>query len=238
MVNKLSALIVDDEENARKLLFNLLEDLQCFSDIRMADSAPSAHAGLALYDPDLIFVDIKMPGKDGFSFISDLPIKSKKPEIVFVTAYDQFALKAIKSQAFDYLLKPVDRKELRLCVEKFLEKRERKSQESSGKISRIRINTRTGTVFVNPDNILYCRADRNYTVICTGKKEHLCSMQISKVNELLRKETFLRVGRSYIINGEYVTLLDRKESVVVLARDGESVSVKIPRENLKDLDII
>jgi two-component SAPR family response regulator len=96
MERKLSALIIDDEENARKLLNKLLEETQYFSDIRLAQSVSSANNELTQFDPDLIFLDIKMPGKDGFSFIHDLPQKKKKPGIVFVTAYDQYAIKAIK----------------------------------------------------------------------------------------------------------------------------------------------
>lgn len=238
MSQKLNALIVDDEENARKLLHNLLRDLQCFSEIRMAKSAVAADLELADYNPDIIFIDIKMPGRDGFSFINDLPIKDVKPGIVFVTAYDQFAIKAIKNQAFDYLLKPVDRKELKLCVQKFLENRQATNKEAPEKFLRIRIKTRTGTAFINPSNIMYCKADGNYTVICTGEKELFCSVNLGRIYELLSGYNFFRVGRSHIINREFVTLIDRKESLVVLTRDNETVNLKIPKHHLKDLDNI
>lgn len=236
MSYKISALIVDDEESARNLLSNLLEELQCFSEIRLAKSASAASTELFQYDPDLIFLDIKMPGKDGFSFIGDLPIKEKKPGIVIVTAFDQFAIKAIKNQAFDYLLKPVNRKELKQCVQKFIESRQLVVRETLEKFSRIRISTRTGTVFVNPAAILFCKADGNYTTICTGDKQHLCSLNLGKVEELLPGNGFFRIGRSHIINREYVTILDRKESAVILVRDGETVKLKIPRHHLKELD--
>jgi len=78
---------------------------------------------LTYYEPDIIFLDIKMPAKDGFSIINDLQHKDLKPGIVFVTAYEQYAIKAIKNQAFDYLLKPVNRKELKQCIIKFIETR-------------------------------------------------------------------------------------------------------------------
>lgn len=246
MEQKLSALIVDDEESARKLLTKLLQETLCFNDIRLAQSVTSANIVLKKFDPDLIFLDIKMPGKDGFSIIHDLQHKKKKEGIVFVTAYEHYAIQAIKNQAFDYLLKPVNRKELKQCILKFIEskkesqtrKKHLKSVEASEKITRIRINTRTGTVFINPANILYCKADGNYTTICTGEKQHLCSMNLGKVEELLPGKRFIRVGRSHIVNYEYITVLDRKESQLTLARDAESVTIKIPREHLKDLDII
>jgi DNA-binding LytR/AlgR family response regulator len=246
MEQKLKALIIDDEESARKLLSKLLEETLLFSDIKVAQSVTSANLALTLFDPDMVFLDIKMPVRDGFSIIHELELKKKKPGIVFVTAYEQFAIQAIKNHAFDYLLKPVNRKELKQCVLKFIEswkedtvtERQMNSTDTLDKITRIRINTRTGTVFINPATILYCKADGNYTSICTGDKQHLCSMNLGKVGEQLPGNGFIRIGRSHIVNFEYITLLDRKESQITLTRDNESVTIKIPRQHLKDLDIM
>ena len=246
MEQKLSALIVDDEENARILLNSLLEETFLFNEIRLVQSVDAAYYELNRFDPDIVFLDIKMPGKDGFSFIQDLPKKHKLNKIVFVTAYDQYAIKAIKNQAFDYLLKPVNRKELKQCILRYIEKKNEettiekplKTVESIDRLTRIRVNTRTGTLFINPADILFCKAEGNYTTVCTGKKQHLCSMNLGKVTELLPKNGFIRMGRSYIVNFEYITVLDRKECTILLVRDGESVTVKIPRKHLKDLDIM
>jgi DNA-binding LytR/AlgR family response regulator len=243
---KLRVLIVDDEEGARKLLKKLLEETQFFSEMRFAHSVASANIILVNFVPDIIFLDIKMPGKDGFSIVQDLLQDRKKPGIVFVTAYEQYAIQAIKHHAFDYLLKPINRKELKQCILKFIESRKDdprsidtdKSVEFHEKISRIRVNTRTGTVFINPALILFCKADGNYTTICTGNKKQLCSMNLGKVEEQLPKNGFVRVGRSYIVNFEYITMLDRKESKVTLEREGESATIRIPRQHLKDLDLI
>jgi two-component system, LytTR family, response regulator len=246
MEHKLNALIVDDEENARLLLNTLLEETFLFNDIRLAQSVDAAYTEMNRFEPDIIFLDIKMPGKDGFAFIQDLPHGYKLQKIVFVTAYDQYAIKAIKNQAFDYLLKPVNREELKQCLSRFNEKKNEgtdiertvKTIETHDRITRIRVNTRTGTLFINPSDILFCKAEGNYTTVCTGKKHHLCSMNLGRVAELLPKNGFVRVGRSYIVNFEYITMLDRKECTIILVRDGESVTVKIPRQHLKDLDII
>ena len=244
MKKKLSALIVDDEENARILLSKLLEETLLFKDIRLAMSVDEAYTELERFETDIIFLDIKMPGKDGFAFIQDLPEKNKLHKIVFVTAYDQYAIKAIKNQAFDYLLKPVNRKELKQCLSRFIEKKDEdsdlkrptKTEGSRKEITRIRVNTRNGTLFINPADILYCKAEGNYTTVCTGKKQHLCSMNLGKVAELLPLNGFIRVGRSYIVNFEHITMLDRKECTIVLVRGGESATVKVPRQHLKDLD--
>lgn len=244
MEQKLAALIVDDEERARKLLNKLLEETLYFDEIRLAYSINSAITELDQFDPDLIFLDIRMPVKDGFSLINELHQGRNNPGIIFVTAHEQYAIQAIKSHAFDYLLKPVNRKELKQCIQKFIESKKEnlhpviqtKPVELHEKISRIKVNTRSGTLFINPADILFCKADGNYTTICTGEKKHLCSLNLGKVEEQLPRNGFIRVGRSYIVNFEYVTLLDRKDSKVTLQRLGEVVTITIPRHHLKDFD--
>ena len=244
MEQKLSALIVDDEESARRLMVKLLEETLYFSEIRIAPSVESALSELKTLSPDLIFLDIKMPGKYGIEFVNELHFVDGKPGIVFVTAYEQYAIQAIKIQAFDYLLKPVNRKELRECIEKYIARQDEvlalsaQKAEPQKKISRIKVNTRTGTVFINPATILFCKAEGNYTTICTGEKEYLCSLNLGKMKEQLTSNGFLRIGRSLIINFEFITLLDRKKSAVTLVRDNESVTVKIPHQHLKDLDTL
>jgi DNA-binding LytR/AlgR family response regulator len=241
---KLSALIVDDEESARKLMHKLLEETLHFYEIRMAHSVDSAKSELNSFTPDMIFLDIRMPGKDGIEFVNDIEIKENRPGIVFVTAYEQYAIQALKVRAFDYLLKPVNRKELMECIEKFVVLMgdsvpiQVRQPGFPKKISRIKVNTRTGVVFINPATILFCRAEGNYTTICTGEKEYLCSLNLGKLQDQLPLSGFIRVGRSLIINFEYITLLDRKSSTVTLVRDSESVIVKIPHQHLKDLDLL
>lgn len=246
MEQMLNALIIDDEENARILLKKLLEETLLFKNIRLASSVDSAYNELNLFEPDIIFLDIKMPGKDGFTFIQELPQHYKMYKIVFVTAYDQYAIQAIKSQAFDYLLKPVNRKELKQCLQRVIDRKKDDTDKggtlkiikTNERITRIRVNTRTGTLFINPADILYCKAEGNYTTVCTGKKQHLCSMNLGKVAELLPQNGFIRIGRSYIINFEHITMLDRKECTISLVREGESATIKIPRQHIKDLDIL
>ena len=240
----MNALVVDDEESARKLMLKLLDETLFFRDIRMANSVDAAKKELAQFSPDLIFLDIRMPGTYGIEFVNEIEIKDGRPGIVFVTAYDQYAIQAIKIKAFDYLLKPVNRKELTDCIKNFRAGLEENvpqmpaTLDTRRKISRIKVNTRTGVVFINPATILYCRAEGNYTTICTGDKEYLCSLNLGKLHEQLPEIGFLRIGRSLIINFEYITLLDRKKSTITLIRDGESVTVKVPRQHLKDLDIV
>jgi DNA-binding LytR/AlgR family response regulator len=246
MESKLKALIVDDEEKARKLLKKLLDETHFFTDLRLADSASAASDEMRDFDPDMVFLDIRMPEKDGFDILMEMSHRNCRPGIVFVTAYEQYALKAIKNQAFDYLLKPINRKELKQCVQKYISGRNVNIKDTQPvstkvlqeKIRRIKVNTRTGTLFVNPANILYCKADGNYTVIYSGGRKLLCSMNIGRLREMLPEAAFIRIGRSLILNIEHITHLDRRQSIVTLVNQGETVSIKIPRNHLKELETI
>lgn len=246
-MNKLlNALIVDDEENARKLMRRLLEETLMFKEIAAASSVDEAFLIIENFDPDIVFLDIRMPGENGFSIAERLRNYKYQPGIIFVTAHEQYARDAIRTNAFDYLLKPVDRQKLSDCISRFMEARgqisaesaQRKPGEILRRLKRIRINTRTGTLFINPESILFCRAEGNYTAIGTGEKEHLCTMNIGRIAELLPRNGFLRVGRSYIINCEYLTTLDRKESSITLARESYIVKVMISKRHFKDLDML
>jgi two-component system, LytTR family, response regulator len=244
MEKRLSALIVDDEENALTLLNKLLEDTNQFSEVRTASSAAQATQELNRFMPDIIFLDIKMPDMDGFTFLEELKKEKRPTEVVFVTAYDQFALKAIKNHAFDYLLKPVDRKELLDCIMQFKERKqepnlldrlERLMHEQKDN-NKLHISTRTGYLFIDPASILYCQADGNYTLIDLGDRQHLCSMQLGVVENLLPKNAFVRLGRSLIINFNFISSIDRKNHKITFEKGGKPYAITISKAQLKELE--
>jgi two-component system LytT family response regulator len=187
-----------------------------------------------------------MPGKDGFCFLEEIPPGLKDTEIVFVTAFDQYALKAIKKKAFDYLLKPVDRSELRECIIKLQDNLDKKNTPINlldlntpiSKYYKIKINTRNGLLFINPESILYIKADSNYSDIYTDEKMISCSFTLGKVAELLPETDFVRIGRSFIFNSRYLYQLDRKKSEITLRKDEKFYKVLIPKNHMKDLDNI
>jgi two-component system, LytTR family, response regulator len=243
MEKKLSALIVDDEEKALDLLKKLLEDTNQFSDIQAVNSAALARHHLKQFSPDLLFLDIKMPDMDGFSFLKELQTENRHMEVVFVTAYDQYAMNAIKNHAFDYLMKPVDRKELHDCITQFKERKkepdlinrlEKIIHHQQGN-NKLRINTRTGYLFIDPAQILSCQADGNYTLIELGDRQHLCSMQLGVLEGSLPRNSFIRLGRSLIINVNYITKLDRKTNQVTFEKNGRNYLIKISKAQLKEL---
>lgn len=235
MEKKLKTLIVDDEKKAVALLQELLEASLQFSEIRYAYSASSATTILQEFEPDVVFLDIKMPGTDGFALLREIRASSDTIGIVFVTAYDEFALDAYRNYAFGYLLKPVNRADLSKCISRFKAMRSERSSEGS-QPPRIRFNTRTGYFFVDPDDILYCEADGNYSTINTGDKEHLCSLQLGNIQELLPVNGFMRLGRSLIINFKYVASVDRKKYLLLFEKRGLSLSINVSPSQLKELE--
>jgi two-component system LytT family response regulator len=241
---KLSALIIDDEPPAVELLHQLLIDTRQFSIVRTANSANKAFEILEEFEPDLIFLDIKMPEMDGFAFLEKLKAEKRKTEVVFVTAYDQFALKALKNHAFDYLLKPIDRKELLDCIMEFKEKKKEpaiyeqleKLVNDHKESDKLRINTRTGYIFIDPIQILWCQADGNYTLIDLGDRQHLCSLQLGALEELLPKNKFIRLGRSLLVNFHLISKVDRKNHQLTLEKNDKTYPLNVSKTQLKELD--
>ncbi len=165
--------IVDDEQQARDILADLLSEIPGVEVMAKAESVKEALKAVRKYAPEIIFLDIEMPGDDGFSLVNELCSNEISCDIIFVTAYNQYAIKAIKSAAFDYLLKPVDRNELFRSIERYRQKKTDASStgkmelllEQLTKKKKIKLNTRTGYMLMDPNHIFYCEADSNYTII-------------------------------------------------------------------------
>jgi two-component system LytT family response regulator len=242
-MSRLKALIVDDEQKSVELLHQLLIDTHQFSEVKTALSGFEAKNHLLTYQPNLIFLDIKMPEMDGFTFLEELNDDEGIGDVIFVTAYEEYALKAIKKHAFDYLLKPIDRQELLDCI---LQYKDRKT--STGLLHRIeklvhepkdhrmRINTRTGYLLIDPHQILYCKADGNYTYIDLGDRQHLCSLQLGMVEEELPSNCFIRLGRSLIVNRALISKVDRKTGQVTFEKEHKTFTLALSHSQLKELD--
>jgi len=162
----IAILIVDDEPEARDLLVILLRQIE---GIRIVGMAENVDVALSLVDeksPDLILLDIQMPGKNGFELVSKLRETGRDTGYIFITAFDDYAIRALRATAFDYLLKPVDPKELSRAIGSFREEWKRKVLSDSvdnllsnlGIGRRLKLNTRTGFMVINPMDIVYCLA--------------------------------------------------------------------------------
>ncbi len=244
MMKKLRIYIVDDERSARELIINLLCDVKEIEIVGEAESVETALKEIIRIRPDVILLDIQMPREDGFSLIQKLHANDVQPKIIFITTFEQYAIKAIKIAAFDYLLKPVKKKDLVLSLGKLSQKIEESNMKEKfdqlifqlSDHKKMKFKNRTGFYMIDPDEILYCKADSNYTIfeLETGKT-YTVSMNLGKVEEILPNLCFFRISRSTIININYLSLVDRKTMTCELINDGPHV-LSISRKYMKELE--
>lgn len=202
----MKAIIIDDEAGSRNNLKFLLE--RFCPQVEVAGWANNAEEGLELIakaEPDLVFLDIEMPEQDGFQLIEKLPTYDR-PKIIFTTAYEQYAVKAFKVSAVDYLLKPIDIDELKNTVERMERERTLAWQQALQRFKEVApkklvIPHQSGITFLEENEIICLEANRNYTEIHTKKgKKIMVAKTLGDFEEMLTSTTFFRVHRSFIIN--------------------------------------
>jgi two-component system LytT family response regulator len=243
MEKKYNAIIVDDEQEAIDYLSSSLEEL-C-PDIHITGTATGSASAVNQYihlQPDLIFMDIQLDERNGLDVTEEIYNLGYKPYVIFVTAFDQYAIEAFRQNAIDYLLKPVDPEDLRRAVEKFkaLQKKDTQYEqlkefiESSRK--KIRFNTREGFILFHPDDIFYIEAAQNYSkVFTTDEKHEIISLNLGRVENTLPAGHFWRISKSHIINTKYLFRVDRKKRECVLVKNEKTVALKLARERIKNM---
>jgi len=244
MNNPIRTIIVDDEKNARLMLRELLNEIEDIKILGSYAGVDEAVPAILKDQPDIVFLDVQMPGKNGFELLHEIKDFDVHPTIIFVTAYDEFAIDAIRHSAFDYLMKPVDIHLLEKAVLRFkTEQNKAGNKEDIHQIlnhllpQKIRFNTRSGAIFLNPKEIVYIHAERNYTdIFLTNECSHTVSMYVSEVYEKLPPACFLKISRSAYINLEFIEKLDRKKRIVFLEAGGKQYQVKAGVKYLNKLD--
>ncbi|QKJ30598.1 response regulator transcription factor [Mucilaginibacter mali] len=239
----LRALLVDDEpNNLDNLEFMLTHDCAGIAVANKARSADEARQWLAGNDADVIFLDIQMPGETGFDLLNTLaPGQLQSIKIVFVTAYDTYALKAIKASAIDYLLKPVNIDELRHAVEKVKEatgvpvlngqqhqliKQLLRYVNNPDAQQRIALPHLGGVTFVNTCDIVSLQADSNYTIIhLSNMQKMVISKTLKDFDELLDHQHFTRIHKSYTVNLDHIKEYSTADGGVVKMIDGNQWSI-------------
>ena len=228
------AIVADDEVLARQKLRQLLRDEP---DIEVVGECASASETIELVRStraELLFLDIKMPGMDGFDVIGALSSDrlAPLPAIVFTTAYDQYALRAFEVHAVDYLLKPFTRERLHSAIERARQRAQPLSPHSSvsgdngpDPAARIVFKSRGRILFLPVADIRWIAAEENYVRLCTGAETHLLRETMSHLEGRLDQQVFLRVHRSFIVNLNFV-----KEVRTEL--DGESVVVMVSGQKI------
>ena len=240
----ISALIIDDEEDCIEGLQNLLvnghDNL-----VEVVGSAKTARDGIeaiAVLKPDLVFLDVQIGDKTGFDVLRALP--EINFEIIFTTAFEKFALEAIKFSALDYLLKPVDVDELDIALMKLLHEKSRKNtadkidlllqntQKIDGIFKKIIVPTMAGFEFIEIANIIRCESDNNYTTIYfKDKQKMLVSKTLKDFEELLYNYSFFRIHNSHLINLNYIKSYNKGKGGSVILTDGTEVEVSSRRKD-------
>ena len=239
----ITATIVDDEPFCCETLGMLLE--RYCPEIIVQDICHSAAAALksiAGKKPDILFLDIKMPVMNGFDLLEKLPQIDFK--LIFTTSYDQYAIKAIRFSALDYLLKPIDREELQRAVQKAsmqishplpqqIDVLLHKLNHPSLPINKIAIPTMEGLQMIFIDSIISCRADSNYTILLL-KNNHkiIASRTLKEIEEMLEDFSFIRVHHSSVINLNEVEKYIKGEGGYLLMSDGTTIDVSRSRKGM------
>lgn len=230
-------LIIDDEKGCRDSLLHLLQSFTQIEIIGVASSIKEAEKLIIELQPQLLFLDIEMPGGNGFELLEKFnPINF---DIIFTTAFDQYAIKAIKYSALDYLLKPIDLKELKEAINRFTTKKhdhnllnnqfktllnninEKSSQQ------KIAVPDGEGINFIKIKNIIRFQSEGSYTYMYTldHKKPVLISKPMGEYQEMLTNEKFIRIHRSHLINLQHVIKYVKSDGGYVIMSDGTKVEV-------------
>jgi two-component system LytT family response regulator len=249
---KIRALIVDDEPPARELIATLLRDEPDVEVVGECANGRSAVAAVERLSPDLVFLDIQMPGLDGFGVLAQLPAE-RWPLVVFVTAYDEHAVRAFEVHALDYLLKPFEFDRLREAVKRaraHLSQRNGASQQTrllallddlqtrSRTWTRVAVREDRRVTFLKPHEIDWIEAEGNYLRLHVGKQSYLLRETMNAAEARLTAKKFLRVSRSALVNLERVKEwqpLFHGDSVVILENGTRLTVSRVYRERLDQL---
>jgi two-component system LytT family response regulator len=239
----LKVIIIDDEENAVKFIHGIIAEY-C-PNLVLAGTANSAREGIVLINqvhPDLVFLDVEMPHGTGFDLLSNFPKKTF--DVIFITAYNHYAIQAIKFSAVDYILKPVNISELIEAVQKVEQKRssvEYRNLDYSNLLenlrtprpSRLAIPTNDGIEYLNTSEIIRIEADRSYSwFFLTDKRKYLVSRNLKEYQELLQDIDFFRPHNSHLINMNFVKKFIRHEGGYIEMTDGSNVPISRGKRDL------
>lgn len=224
------ALIVDDERLARKELIKLLEDHPMVEVVGEAVNADEAYQMINELNPDLLFLDIQMPGKTGFQLLEML---DSVPLVVFTTAYDEFALKAFEVNALDYLLKPIQPDRLAETMAKLSEKERSKAVAVAGGEKKLGLNDQVFVKdgdrcwFVSLSTVRMFESDGNYIKVYFDTNRPMIHKSLNALDEKLDERAFFRASRKHIVNLSWVEGIEPwfNGGLMVRLRGGDKVEV-------------
>lgn len=232
-----TCLIIDDEKLARDLLREFLEAFPQIEIMGECSKGTEAVEQINKLKPDLIFLDVQMPGMNGFDVLDEI---EHEPYVIFTTAYDQYAIKAFERNAVDYVLKPLDEERFKLAVDRALKRKKMEAGNLEDLLGSLRVvpprTSYDSHLFVQKseklfnlpvDEIIYLEASGDYTVISTKNDQFVSSSGIGKLEELMNPDIFIRVHRSTIVNVNYLKEIERhfNGGMIVKMQNGKSFPV-------------
>lgn len=212
----MDVLIVDDETLARQRLVRMVEKIEDFCVVGEADNAESALQAISQHDPDIVLLDIRMPGKDGLNLAQDISQLEDPPAVIFCTAFDQYALDAFSTNAIGYILKPVKAEQLLQVLEKArnLNKLQRAAAQekltpsNDNQRSHISAKTRRGVELIALEDIRYFIADHKYVTVYHLGGEHLLDESLKELEEEFGAR-FLRIHRNALVSVKHIEAIER-----------------------------
>lgn len=239
----ITATIVDDEPDCCESLATLLE--RYCPEVKVLDICYSAEAAIESvkeHKPKILFLDIEMPFMNGFELLGKLD--DTHFELIFTTSYDQYAIKAIRFSALDYLLKPIDREELQKAVQKAAQRHQhplpqqldlllQKLKQPAFTVQKIAVPTMEGFQLITAAAIISCESDSNYTFLfLKDKRKITASRNLKEMEEILEDYPFIRVHHSHIVNINEVEKYIKGEGGYLVMSDGSTINVSRSRKDL------
>lgn len=240
----IKTVIIDDENSASEFLEKMLQRYfpNKFYVCSLCESIDDAVVAIETYQPDLVFLDIQMPNKNGFELFKE--VKEINFEVIFTTAHSEYAIEAIKRSALDYLLKPINYIDLLGAVTRFENKSKKENQQkqfnvlleniNTGEVAhkKLAISTETGIEFVKFNSIVYLEAQNNYTKInMLDGTTIIASKTLKSFDELLPSELFFRIHKSYLINMNFVKRFFKIDDFLVELTTGEKLPLSYRKKN-------
>ena len=236
MINPIRAIIVDDEELARASLKLSLQKFQQISVINECSNGFEAVKSIKEFKPDVVFLDIQMPKLNGFDVVELLA--DEAPQIIFVTAFDEYAIKAFDANALDYLLKPVNPDRLKIAIKRLEEKISIEAKpdfknavkevvQKNLPLQRILIKENTKVHVIPVNEIIYFEAQDDYVLIQTPDKSYLKNERLANLEAELDPQVFIRIHRSFLVNIDYINRIESysKDSKLVKLKTGFEIPV-------------
>lgn len=240
---KHTALIVDDEKDARDIIKFMLRE---FEEIEVVDEAENSESALFKFmeaKPDIVFLDLVMPGKNGMELIELIQKQNIDTHIVIISAYKDMAIAAIKNEVYDFLLKPIGKNKFRALMNQIIERKQKNQTVELDNLlnnmkqdTLLKLSSTNSHVLIDPNEILYCAAEGSYTHIhLDDGKIELANTYLGKIEEILESYNFFRIGRSHLINLDKLWRANKSDNSCILRANEKEVKLYGSKKQIKEL---